>query len=326
MAKRDYYDILGVPRNADEEQIKRAYRRLARKYHPDVNKQPGAVERFKEVQEAYQVLSDKNKRAAYDQFGHVGVGMGAGPGGQWSRGPGGSRVYYSTSGSGGGFDFDLGDIGFGGSMQDILDQIFGRRTGGRRARTGAPPSKGQDIEQPVTLTFEQAVWGTTLRLQVGRPDGRGQIVQETLDVKIPPGVHEGSRIRLRGKGQAGTGGPAGDLYIVVHVKDHPYFRRKGNDIYLDVPITVSEAILGAKVKMPTIDGPTTVTIPPGTSSGQKLRLRGKGAPDPKTHVRGDQYAVIKVVVPKQVDQKLAEAVRQLDKGGDDLRKALNWAV
>ena len=329
MAKKDYYDILSVPRNTDQAQIKKAYRRLARKYHPDINKDPNAIDKFKEIQEAYQVLSDKDKRAAYDQFGQAGVGMGAGAAsGRWTYGPGGARVYYSSGNQPGGFDFDVENSRTGsGRIQDIFEQFFGAGAGQRRKTRKPTDSRGRNIEQEITLGFEQALWGTTLRLQIDRPGARGSTHKQTIDVKIPPGVKDGSRIRIKGKGHPAAGGAApGDLYIVVRIKPHQYFRRLDNDIYLDVPITVAEAVLGAKITMPTIDGPTNVTIPPGTSSGQKLRLRNKGAPDSKTKVRGDQYAVIRIVVPESVDKHLESALRELDRTGDNPRKDLPWAI
>ncbi len=321
MAKRDYYDILGVSRGASEEEIKKAYRRLVRKYHPDVSKEKDAVEKFKEIQEAYQVLSDPKKRAAYDQFGHAGVGMGTGasPGGRWSYGPGGASYTWTSTDRPGGTGFDIGDI------FDEIFEVFGR--GGRRRTrvedfTRAPVA-GKDIEHHITLAFEQAVWGTRLPIQIRRPNGE----VETIEVKIPAGVDEGSRVRVKGKGEMGMfGGPPGDLYIVTHIKPHPYFKREGKDIYLDVPINLTEAILGAKITIPTIDGPTVVRVPAGTSSGQKLRLKGKGVPDPKTGERGDQYAVIKVVVPQNIPEELKECVKKLETYTKNPRENLGWAV
>ncbi len=311
MSARDYYDILGVKRNAGEDEIKKAYRNLARKYHPDVSKDKNAVEKFKEVQEAYSVLSNSKKRAAYDQFGHAGVGMGNGAGGgpQWAHGPGRGNVHsWSSSEMPNGFNFDIGDI-FG--------DVFGKRS--QRARRAAPV-RGQNVEHGVTLSFEQAVHGTNLNLRIQKP---GQAGTENLEIKIPEGVKEGSRVRVKGKGEPGlNGGPAGDLYIVTHISPHKYFRREGNDIYIDLPITVSEAILGAKVSIPTIDGSTVLTVPPGTSGGQKLRLKGKGVRDLKTKKRGDQYVVVKVIVPKQRSEEIDKLAEELQKHTEDPRKGL----
>jgi curved DNA-binding protein len=332
MPPRDYYDILGVSRGANEKEIKKAYRGLARKYHPDVSKDADAAEKFKEVQEAYDVLSDSSKRAAYDQFGHAGVGMGAGATGsdydRWAYGPGGARVHtWSNTGRPGEPDFD---------MSGLFEQLFrgggrsgpqGGRGAGRRAQP-ARPTRGKDVEHKVTLAFEQAVWGTTMRIQLQRPNPDGKLQSETIDVKIPAGVTDGSKVRVRGKGDPGVaGGPAGDLHIVVGVTPHAYFRREGNDIYLDAPITIGEAVRGTKITLPTIDGPTVVTVPPGTSSGQKLRLKGKGVPNPKRKDdRGNQYVVIKVIVPKDPPGDIDEALDSLDKACGDPRDSLGWNV
>jgi len=329
MPARDYYDILGVTRKASPDEIKKAYRRLVRLHHPDVSKEPDAAQKFKEVQEAYEVLSDPQKRAAYNQFGHAGVGMGAGAAAdrheRWTYGPGGARVHtWTGAGRPGEPDFDMGDL-----FEELLG---GRRTRGGwtrgRAAPRAEPAPGQDVEHDVTLTFEQAVWGTRLRIQLQQPDPQGRVQTQTIEVKIPPGVHEGSRIRVRGKGNPSfDDGPPGDLYIVTHVAPHPYFRREGGDIHLDLPITVAEAIRGAKITIPTIDGPTVLTIPPGTSSGQKLRLRGKGVPHPKKSAgRGDQDVGVKVVVPKQAPPGTEETLDKLHEATGDPRKDLGWKL
>lgn len=325
MAAKDYYDILGVSRRAGDDEIKQAYRQLVRKYHPDVNKGKDTEAKFKELQEAYEVLSDRKKRAAYDQFGHAGVGMGAGAApngyGRAAYGPGGAKVHtWSGADYPGAEGIDFGDI-FG---ELFRKSSFGGRTGTQARRR---PARGRDIEHEVTLTFEQAVWGTTMRLQLQQPTAEGTMQTGTIDIKVPPGVAEGTRIRVRGKGEPGPGGrQSGDLYIVTHVKEHPHFKRDGKDIYLDVPITAAEAIRGAKITIPTIDGPTIVAIPAGTSSGQKLRLRGKGAPDAKTKQRGDQYAVIKLIVPKEAPDGIDEALDKLQQACGDPREGMGWAV
>jgi curved DNA-binding protein len=330
MAQRDYYEILSVSRKATTDEIKKAYRKLARKYHPDVCKEKDAEKKFKEVNEAYEVLSDTNKRAAYDQFGHAGVGMGGGPGaGAGGRGgpfggayggPGGKTYTWSNNGGQGMPD-----------LEDIFGDLFGGGGGpfGRsRGRRRPEPMAGQDTEHHVNLAFEEAVWGTKLRIQLQRPNENGRMESETIEIKIPAGVAEGSKIRVRGKGQPGmNGGPMGDLYIVTHVKPHLYFRREENDIYIDLPITVTEAIRGAKVTIPTIDGPTVVSVPPGTSSGQKLRLKGKGVPIAgSSEKRGDQYAVIKIVVPKEHPAKMDTMLDELQTISGDPRKAMGWTV
>jgi curved DNA-binding protein len=322
MAVRDYYEILGVSRKATADEIKKAYRKLARKYHPDVNKDKDAPEKFKEATEAYSVLSDAKKRAAYDQFGHAGVGMGAGatggPGG-YAYGPGGAQAYTWS-------DIGGGNAGF--NLDDILGDLFGGRGGrspfgSRRSRPA--PERGQDVEHEVTLSFEDAVWGTKLQIRLQRPNASGSMQSETIEVKIPPGVTEGSKIRVRGKGDPGVnGGPEGDLYIVTHIRPHEIYRREGRDIYIDLPITVTEAIRGAKITIPTIDGATVLTVPPGTSSGQKLRLRGKGVPDPRTNERGDQYAVIKIVIPKKTPEGIDELLDKLQAASGNPRDISGW--
>lgn len=290
--KRDLYEILGVSRSASEDEIKRAYRSLAKKYHPDRNpNDPSAEARFKEVQHAYEVLKDPRKRADYDQFGEVGVG-------QVHTGPRGERVYQWGGGSAVNVE-DLEDLfsAFGGGDRpSIFDQIFGAQGRSARGARASRARRGADQEHPITLTFDQAVRGATLSLRLtGGHNGRS----ETLEVKVPPGVTEGQRIRVRGKGQIGAaGGESGDLYLVCSVRPHPYFTRQGRDVYVDVPLTVSEAALGAKIDVPTLDGFATVTVPPGTGSGTKLRLRGRGVPAHAGTPAGDQYVVIQIVPPR----------------------------
>jgi len=325
MAKRDYYDVLGVPRSATDAEIKRAYRRLAKQYHPDRNKgSPDAEAKFKEVQEAYDVLSETDKRAQYDRFGHVGAG-GFPPGGGFHPGgfqPGdGSTWTWSTTGD---QPFDFGDImdmfdlgGRGGSKGgragSVFEQVFGRKARGAARASGAAPPPS-DIQQEILLTFEQAIHGTTLELQLEDRDRRS----ERISVRVPPGVHDGQRIRVRGKGQPGGGGrSASDLYVVCRIQPHAYFLRYDQDIYLNVPITITEATLGAKIDLPTIDGARTVTIPPGTASGTKLRLAGLGVPDPKGGGRGDQYVVIKIIPPRRLTEeqrRLVDKLAQSDVG------------
>jgi curved DNA-binding protein len=300
MAKRDYYQVLGVSRQATPDQIKSAYRKLARKFHPDVNKSPDASEKFKEATEAYDVLSDQQKRQMYDQFGHnaprPGPGGAAGGRYEWSGGaPGGINIEDIFGGAGQGFS--------GMSLDEILEMLGGTGRGRRAAR---PPRKGQDVEYEVSLDFLAAVRGTTAPLRIS--DGR---TSETLNVKVPPGVKDGSRIRIHGKGQAGPGG-RGDLYMVVRLREHPYFRREEDDIYVDVPISITEAALGAVVEVPTIDGITKVRIPPGSSSNLKLRLRGRGVAPPGKEA-GDQYVVLKVLAPPKISAKGQELLREFDR-------------
>jgi len=305
MAKRDYYEILGINRDATEAQIRSAYRKLARKYHPDVNKAPGAAEKFKEATEAYEVLSDAQKRGMYDRFGHVGPNNGPFPGGG-----GATYTWRGRPGQGAAVDFEEILGGFGGGLAGLsLEEILQALGGGRRGAKAQARSVGTDLESHLTLDFLDAVRGTTTTLRIRRPEASGG--SESITVRIPPGVREGGRVRVRGKGADGAAA-RGDLYIVLHVREHPYFRREGDDIYVDLPISLSEAALGAKVDVPTIDGMTTVTIPPGSPSGRHLRLRGKGVASPGGSQRGDQYAVIRIVPPPKLSSRGAELLREFN--------------
>jgi len=319
MAKRDYYEVLGVGRGASEEEIRSAYRRLARKYHPDLN--PGnkqAEAHFKEINAAYEVLSDPEKRKAYDQFGpdfahfRAGAGAGAGPGPGFGAGPGGAR--YTWAGEGSPFDdaaFEAFGGGGGGEGASIFEELFSR-LGGRPGRGSRGAMRGQDAEAPIDITFEQAVKGVSTTLTVQRPTGDGSVRPERLEVRIPPGVRDGQRLRLRGRGSPGVGGgPAGDLYLVIQVQPHPYFRREGQDIYIDVPISISESALGTTVEVPTIHGRMAVRIPPGAASGTKLRLKGQGAGDVQGLGRGDQYCVLKIVPPRKLSDQQRQAFEQI---------------
>lgn len=329
MADRDYYDILGVPRDAGDDQIKRAYRKLAKQYHPDQNKGNKSAEaKFKEVQEAYDILSDKDKRARFDQFGKAGVDP------HFSPHAGGGPFGYSSGGYSGGSPFsggqsvefnveDLSDFfgGGGGSRgggPSIFEQFF-------RNRGGPPPeaeeprhTASRDTEHTIQLTFDQAIHGTTLDLEISVARGK----RERVNVKVPAGIRDGQRIRLAGKGAHASGRkPAGDLYIVCRVGEHPYFRRENDDIYLDVPVTFGEAGLGAKIDLPTLDGIRTVTIPPGTTTGARLRLAGLGVTR-KDGSRGDHYAILKIVAPpkltdeqRQLLERFAQATPQTPRNG-----------
>ncbi len=330
MAKKDFYEVLGISKNATADEIKRAHRKLARQFHPDMNKNnAAATEKFKEVQEAYDVLSDAAKRKNYDQFGHAGVGGGVGAGGdpfdafrraQEGRGNGRSwRGGPNTTVE----DFEPGDFNAT-QFSDIFEQLFGARGAGAAAGRAGPrgrvrpePERGADVEHPVTLSFEQAARGTTLPLQINR-DGK----LETIDVKIPPGVKDGSRIRIKGRGQQ-AGGEPGDLFIITHVRPHPYYRREGLDILLDLPISLYEALLGTKARVPTLEGPVTLTIPPGASSGAKLRIKGRGVE--RSGEKGDQFVLIKIIVPKDLDDSDRELLKQLqEKHPIDARADVPW--
>lgn len=361
MARDDYYKVLGVARDAKPEEIKKAYRRLARKYHPDVNPGAEAEDQFKRVSEAFDVLSDPKKRDIYDRYGTY------------------SEATERMAGQGGpGIDFS--SFGGGSSFRDIFADLFGGR-GGARTQPTPQPVRGEDLEYPLSVSFDEALKGMTTNVTVtrleacagcsgsghgrgqstcptcggsGTPPGRSSGVcrdcggsgraatvcevcrgrgaverRETLrNVKIPPGVDTGSRVRVAGKGHAGRrGGSAGDLYIVTKVGDHPFFTRKGDNLYCTVPITVPEAALGAKIAVPTIDGSTVMRIPPSTQSGQKFRLRERGAPSLRGNARGDQFVEVKIVLPSVISEEtkkiLAEYARlnpdnpraQLDESG-----------
>ena len=324
MKGTDHYNILGVSRKASESEIRSAYRKLAKKHHPDLNRDNHTAEQqFKAVQEAYEILGNKEKRAQYDDYGAAGVGRFVSQGDQRHyRWGGGSTINVE----------DLGDLftAFGASGQrgrkaSIFDQLFG---GGQRQAPAAEhrTARGADVDRHVRLTFEQAIHGASVEIDVSA-NGRGQSRGQTLDVKIPPNVKNGQRIRLRGKGAPGhSGGPPGDLYLICDIQSHPYFRSDGDDIYVDVPISLTEAALGAKVEVPTLHGSVTVTIPPGTNSGAKLRLRGKGLAPSDGGPSGDHYVVIQIVAPKKLDKMQKEAVEQLaEKLKDDPRAQVAWS-
>jgi len=315
MEYKDYYKILGVDRNASEKEIKKAYRRLARKYHPDVN--PGdkqAEERFKEINEAHEVLTDPEKRRKYDQFGsnwQQWESSGRPPEDFWRQyggaraQPDGQRVYTEY--------VDLNDLFGGGGagasgaggFSDFFEALFGGMRGtGSRTQTRQRTIKGQDIEQPVEVTLQEAMQGSTRLLQLGN---------RRLEVKIPPGVDNGSRIRIAGEGAPGFGGgPNGDLYLVVSVRPYPNFTRDGDDLRTTVPVDLYTAILGGEAKVQTPTGNLMLKIPPGTQNGQTIRLRGQGMPRLKApDQRGDLYAEVRVILPEKLSEQEKELFRKL---------------
>jgi curved DNA-binding protein len=312
---RDFYDVLGVARNADQSEIQRAYRKLARHHHPDVNKDPAAEARFKEISEAYDVLSDPELRKRYDVFGeefrrvppdvdpeawrqaraYAGAGYGGpGPGGPWPGGPGrgGGGVRYTDVGE----DIDL---------EDLLGGIFG---GGRGRTTWAGPMPGSDQEIEAEISLEEAYHGTRRSLTITGPEG-----QRTLDVNIPDGVVDGQRIRLRGQGGQGrSGGPPGDLYLIVRIAPHPRYRVSGRNVSAPVALSPWEAALGAAVRIDTPAGPATVNVPPGTSTGRRLRLKGRGLPNRRGEP-GDFFAEAQIKVPSSLsgeERRLFEQLRE----------------
>lgn len=340
MAKRDLYQILGISRTASSEDIKKAYRKLARKYHPDVN--PGnkeAEERFKDISFAYDVLSDADKRKLYDEFGEEGLQPGFDP----QR----MRDYQQWS-SGGGFQFGgRGGDRSSSSFEDFLGDLFGGGTFGRGSG-GTRGELGEDLEYILDLDLLEAVQGTSKTIAVQRPTpcpvcrgtgrqangkgkpcprcgGNGRVTSpERLTVKIPAAVDEGSRIRLAGKGASRTpGGPAGDLYLSIRIRPHPALERKGSDLFLDLPITVGEAMSGATVTAPTPSGEVKLKIPAGSQSGKKLRLKGKGVTDPKTHTSGDLYVKLMIQIPGNGGEPARQAAEALESFyGENPRKNL----
>ena len=353
MNKKDYYEVLGVSKNASQDEIKSAFRKLAKKYHPDVSKEADAEAKFKEIQEAYSVLSDETKRQQYDQFGHAAF-QGGGAGG---------------AGGFGGFDFSGFDYG------DIFDNIFGSFGGGfSSGRSSSRSRRGSDTLMQMKLSFEEAVFGCkkTIRVDVveqcSECDGKGGFGETTCDkchgsgtitseqhtifgsflskttctkcggagktydttcnhcrgkgsvktnkeieVKVPAGVDTGTRLKLSGKGSAGAnGGPNGDLYIEFNVAEHDFFVRDENDIYIEAPITITEAVLGCKKEIPTLYGNVTLTIPAGSESGEKHRIKGKGINNEATRRKGDMYIVLKIVTPKKLTKEQKRLLEELN--------------
>ena len=353
--KRDYYEVLGVSKGASEDEIKKAYKKMARKYHPDLNPDnKEAEEKFKEVNEAYEVLSDPNKKSRYDQFGHAGVDPNFGAGGY-----------------GGGFDggFDFGDLG------DIFGSFFGGGFGGGRRTNPNAPQRGESIRLSLSITFEEAAFGCEKSVTVermeqcdtchgngcapgttpevcpdchgtgtvqvrrqtpmgvfassapcGRCGGKGRIIHQpcpdcrgsgsarkrkTIQASIPAGIDNGQTISIRGQGHAGkNGGPAGDLLITITVKPHDLFRREGTSVLCEAPITFTQAVLGAELEIPTIDGKVKYTLPEGTQSGTTFRLKGKGIPSINGRGRGDQYVTVYIETPRNLNKEQREALKK----------------
>ncbi len=354
MTPRDYYDILGVQRGAEPQEIKKAFRRLAQKFHPDVNREPDAEERFKEINDAYQILSDPDKRARYDRFGHAGV-----------------------SGDMGGFGGYSDFSGF-----DIFEDLFAGFTGGRRSSQRQGPRRGRDLTYELTIEFEEAVFGAEKEVEISRLDmcdacdgvgaepgttptrcpecngtgevravrqtflgsmisvntcprcqGRGEVITSPckkcsgsgkmritrqLKVTVPAGVDDGMKIRITGEGDPGElGGPPGNLYVLIHVREHAYFKRRNDDILLEITVNVAQAALGDTIHIPTVDGEVDLKIPPGTQTGESFRQRGKGFPrlrrDGSSAGRGDQWAIVQVEVPRQLTEQQRALFEELAK-------------
>jgi DnaJ-class molecular chaperone len=303
VSKQDYYEVLGVPRSASADEIRKAFKKLARKYHPDVKPPvPDAAKRFAELTEANEVLSDKEKRQKYDQYGHGFEGAGGSP--------------FQGYGGQGGASFDL---------NDILGGMFGGGGGGQSpfgARRSAPrPQKGADVPVEITVPFHVAVSGGEHEITVRQGDR-----DERLNLKIPAGIENGRTMRLSGQGHPGSqGGPSGDVLVTVRIAPHPWFRRDGRNILLEVPITPSEAAVGAKVDVPTVsDGVVSMTVPAGTSSGSKLRLRGHGIRDSKTDTRGDQIVSIRIALPPDLSDESKQLYEQLSQLDQYNPRAARW--
>jgi len=290
-AKKDYYEILGVPRTAGEKELKAAYRRLARKHHPDVN--PGdksAEDKFKEISEAFAVLSDPEKRAKYDRGGHEAFEPGFDP-------------FQGAT-------VDFQDLGLG-NLSDLFE-LFG----GRGRRRGGPrgASAGESLHLEMSLPFIDAIHGTTLEVTIPREaqrSGRRARVHDSVKVRIPPGIEDGGRVRIPGKGNDGTGGgPPGDAFVNIRVEPHPLFRRDGADLVCEVPVGIVKATLGGDVEVPTLDGRATIKIPPGTRGGQRFRLKGRGVPARGGHAPGDLYAAVQIVTPRDLDARSRELLEE----------------
>ncbi len=358
MADRDYYEVLGVPRTATADQIKKAYRQLARKNHPDLNPddKKAAEARFKEAQQAYDILSDPERRPLYDRFGHAAVGGASGQaaaaaadwaarqagraGGGFGPGPGRGPGAGPGPGPGNFENFDFSQFfgtgqpggpgpgpaqgpgdepGFdAGGIGGLFEELLGRARGNAGQGAGGSRRRGHDTEATLTVPFLTALHGGEVEVGIQRESGP----RESLTVKIPPGTLDGKKLRLRGKGEPGPGGsPAGSLIVTVHVDPHPDFRVEGRDLVVDLPITIGEAVLGAKVEVRTPDGPKSLTVPPGTSSGQKLRLRGKGLPAAGDHSAGDLLVVPRIVVPRTLDDESRRLIREFaDRNPADPRR------
>ncbi|MEX2104417.1 MAG: molecular chaperone DnaJ [Bacilli bacterium] len=352
MSKRDYYEVLGLSKDASEADIKKAYRTLARKYHPDVNKEPDAEQKFKEIKEAYDVLSDSGKRSQFDRFGHVDPNQGFG---------------------GGGADFG----GFG----DIFDMFFGGNGGGRRNPNA--PQRGADLQYTMAVEFKEAIFGKEVDIEIPRTEscdtchglgakpgthpetctlckgsgqqevvqntpfgrvvnrrvcqqcqGQGKIIkdkcstcrgsgkikkQRKIHIKVPAGIDDGTQLRVSGEGEAGTkGGPSGDLYVVIRVKSHDFFEREGDDIYCEVPLTFAQSALGDEIEVPTIDGRVKLKIPAGTQTDTFFRLKGKGVPRLRGVGQGDQHVKVVIVTPTKLTDKQKELLKEFGKlSGED---------
>jgi DnaJ-class molecular chaperone len=304
------YEVLGVSPKASTADIKKAYRKLARETHPDLNPGDAVAEtRFKQVSVAYDVLSDAKKRADYDEFGEIALQAGF----DADRARAERERFSSRFGSPDAESYGEG-FAFGG-LEDLFRQFGGRGASGGSHGGPSLRMRGADLESAMTLGFVEAVQGGERRLSVARPAADGSVHEESIKVRFPPGVSSGGRLRIPGKGGHGLGGaPAGDLWISIRVEPHPVFRREGRNLEFDLPLTLDEAVRGAKVEIPTLDDRATLTIPPGTNSHTRLRLRGKGVPGAKGQPAGDLLACIRIVLPKEPPSALLETLEKVDQG------------
>ncbi|MCB9793353.1 MAG: DnaJ domain-containing protein [Alphaproteobacteria bacterium] len=317
----DPYRTLGVAKDADQATIRKAFKKLAREYHPDRNPTPEAEARFKEISGAYDVVGDEDKRKLWDEFGEISLkpGFNADQARAYGAGMGG----FGGGGFGGGFPGGV-FVQEGGDLGDIFGELFGKGGGPRRRAPRAV--KGEDIRTDIRVDLLTAIRGGETSLRVTRPLSTGQYETTTLRVRVPAGVEDGQTIRLRGRGGGSpTGGPAGDVLLTVHVIPHPLLRREGQDLELEVPLTLSEAVLGGKIEVSTPSGRFNVKVPAGAQSGQRMRLRGKGLPAEQGEAAGDLYLVLRPTPPRSEDPELAELAQALDRFYDeDVRAGLNF--
>jgi molecular chaperone DnaJ len=313
MSKRDFYEILGVPKGASDDEIRKAYRKLAMKHHPDRNKgRKDAETRFKEAKEAYEVLSDTQKRAAYDRFGHAGVdpSMAAGAAAGAGRGFDFSEMFRQARGRAGGTGSTGGDFKefhFEGNPEDVFEGLFGGAGGGGRRAPRA--QRGADLLYRMNITLEQSAQGVETHIAVPGEAGESR----TLEVKIPAGIRDGQKVRIAGKGHPGAqGGPSGDVLVEIHIEPHPRFEREGDDLVTRATISQPQAALGGEVEVATLDGPVTMTIPPGTQPGRRFRLRGKGVKGMKSGEFGDLYVQVQVETPTRLTTEQQALYRQLE--------------
>jgi len=323
--RRDYYEILGLPRTASADEIRKAFRKLARQLHPDVNKAPDAAKKFSEAQEAYDVLSDDQKRKAYDRFGHVGVGA-ASSGPTAASGPGGYTYSWSSGADGPSIEEIFGNQPQG-DLGGMFEELFGARSRpssagrGRKARARGPspqPPPVADVEHKIDVPFLTAVTGGKESIEISRGGKR-----ESISVTIPRAVPSGARLRLRNQGSMNPDGSFGDLILTLNVLPHPWYRRDGLDLLIDVPLTFAEAALGCSVAVPTLQGEVKIKIPPATASGRKLRVPGRGIENAKGD-KGDFYACIQIVPPMSLSNEQKQALERIDESSPSPRTGPPW--